>query len=81
MEALWFWENKSLGKWWPRTAPDRPSDQSSEGRRLEIRGVIKVSHHHHHLSLNALREIYSRDGRLVGTQGPEHYRAVIGIAA
>ena len=80
MEDLWFWENKSLGKWWPRTAPERPTDRSSEGRRLEIRGAIKVDPRHHHLKLNALREIYSVDGTLVGTQGPDHYRAVRGTA-
>lgn len=76
---LWFYEHMSLGKWWPRTSPDAPVKRSNEGRIRQIRGVIEVDARHAHLSLNALREIYSRDGRFVGTQGTEHYKRVRGL--
>lgn len=78
---LWYWEQCTLGRWWPRTAPEAPSGRSSEGFRPVMRGLIKVDPGHHKLSLKALREIYSVDGHLVGSQGPDHYRAVMGIRA
>lgn len=76
-DKLWFWEQQTLGKWWPRTAPDQPAPRSTEGRKPVRRGIIEVDARHHHLSLKALHEIYSRDGRFVATQGPEHLKKVM----
>jgi len=74
--ALWFFEQKSLGRWWPCTAPEPPAPKKVDGYRKQIRGVIEVDQLHASYSLNALREIYSRDGRLIYSQGPEHVKKV-----
>lgn len=76
-DPLFFYEHKSLGKWWPRTEPDIPVTRTSEGKVRHIRGVIEVDHRHAHYSLKALRELYSPDGLLIYTQGPEHVRRVL----
>jgi hypothetical protein len=76
MAELYFYEHMSLGRWWPRTEPQEPQRRTSEGRRVKIRGVIKVDAHFAHLPLGALREVYSIDGRFKGSYGPEHLRRV-----
>ena len=80
-DTLYFYEHKTLGRWWPRTEPGMPTLRTSEGRRRNIRGVIEVNSGHARLSLNALRELYSIDGTLIYTQGPDHVRKVKGISA
>lgn len=75
---LFFYEHLSLGKWWPRTEPDQPVVVNSEGSRAKIRGVVEVAEDHRHLDLNQLRELYSRDGSLVHTLGPDHVAKVMG---
>lgn len=77
--VLWFFEQKTLGRWWPCTAPEPPALKSADGYRKPIRGAIEVDPRHASYSLKALREIYSRDGRLVATQGPEHVAKVRGL--
>ena len=77
-DTIYLYEHKSLGKWWPRTEPQPPQMRTSEGKRRHIRGVIAVDPGHMDYSLNALREIYSCDGRLIYTQGVEHVRRVRG---
>lgn len=79
--TLYYYEHKTIGRWWPRTEHGMPSVRSSESRRRNIRGVIEVDRGHAHYSLNALREIYSIDGTLIYTQGPDHVRKVRGISA
>ena len=77
-ESLFFYENLSLGKWWPRTEPTRPEAVNVEKRRATIRGVIEVAVDHRHLDLKDLRELYSREGSLVHTLGPDHVAKVMG---
>lgn len=81
MTDLWYWVQRTLGRWYPRTAPDMPPPVTSEGWRLVMRGLIKVDAGHTRYSLNALRELYSIDGRLIYTQGPDHVRKIRALAA
>lgn len=75
-EQIYYYEHKTLGRWWPRTEPREPEVRSVNGGRQVIRGVIPVDPRHAHYSLNALRDLYSRDGRLIYTQGIEHVEKV-----
>ena len=75
---LFFYEHLSLGKWWPRTEPTIPDAVNVEKRKAKLRGVIEVAPDHRHLDLNALRDLYSRDGALVHTLGPDHVAKVMG---
>ncbi len=79
-DTLYFYEHKTLGKWWPRTEPGMPTLRTSEGKKRNVRGIIEVDPRHAHLSLKALFELYSIDGLLVYTQGPEHVRKVRGLS-
>lgn len=75
-DRLFYYEHQSLGRWWPRTEPREPEVRSVNGGRQVIRGVIEVDTRHFGLTLNALRDRYGRDGRLLYTQGPEHVKKV-----
>lgn len=77
-KSLFFYEHLSLGKWWPRTESNRPELVTAEKRRATIRGVIEVAPDHRHLDLNALRDLYSREGSLIHTLGPDHLAKVLG---
>lgn len=77
--TLFYYEHRSLGRWWPRTEQQEPTIRSTEGGRPKIRGVIEVDHRHADLSLNALRDRYSRDGRFIYVMGVEHVKKVMSL--
>jgi hypothetical protein len=78
-DPLFFYEHKSLGKWWPRTEPGIPVTRTSEGKVRHIRGVIEVDPRHAGYTLKSLRELYCPDGLLIHTQGHEHLCRVLGV--
>lgn len=60
---MFYFEEKKLGRWRPRTMPDRPSERGPEGEKREMRAVAEVMPQLRHLTLDQLREVYSPDGR------------------
>ena len=65
---IWFFEQQSLGKWWPAISTDKPEIRN--GRLLRSSGPGKsvrydpvlVNPCYHHLTLDQLAALYSPEG-------------------
>lgn len=64
---MFYFEEKVLGRWRPRTMPVRPSERGPEGQKRDMRAVAEVLPQLNHLTLDQLREVYSPDGRFQAT--------------
>lgn len=60
---MFYFEEKKLGLWRPRTQPDMPSAKITDGGTREIRAVAEVLPSIRHLTLDQLQELYGPDGR------------------
>jgi len=60
---MFYFEESVLGKWRPRTMPNRPSDRGPEGQKRNLRAVAEVLPSIRHLTLDQLQELYGPEGR------------------
>lgn len=78
-ETLWYYEYRNmLGKWCPATSPDEPETVKRGGLKClkrvsgsgrPVRGIHEIHPGHQHLSIKALRQVYSPDGRFQSCRG------------
>lgn len=64
---MYYYEEQKLGKWRPRTKPERPSERGPEGEKLVLRAVTLIEESHRHLTLDQLFQVYSPEGTLQAT--------------
>ena len=67
----WYFEERVMGRWCPRTTTHEPVTISSGGKTYlkmsmglgrEVRGIAKVAEKHLHLGLDIIHDIYGMEG-------------------
>lgn len=60
---MFYYEEMSiLGRWSPRTSPDRPDSKTAAGNRIKIRNVREVEPALQSFDLDDLQHFYNEDG-------------------
>ena len=66
---FYFEERNILGKWSPRTTPEKPDAKRAEGRNRTFRCVKEIPAELEHLTLDQLENVMGTDGHLNATGG------------